>query len=135
MAGRQSTYVPCWIGAGELRADGYSHAILVAKLQEDMFRQSREVVARLEESDQSRKRLVEQTKEFRKSAPEDVRKAMGGLLKSYQGEIDSLSKRAKLAEAAFMAVYTPLSDAPDPVSVFDGLQSTQKRLRPTPRMP
>ena len=41
-----------------------------AELQDRMFRDSRELAERVEASDESRKRLVEQTKEFRKGASE-----------------------------------------------------------------
>jgi len=34
------------------------------------------------------------------------------LLKSFQGEVDALSKRSKNAESAFLNVYKKLSDIP-----------------------
>ena len=37
---------------------------------------------------------------------------MAPLLKSFQGEIDSLSKRSKNAEAAFLSIYKRLIDLP-----------------------
>lgn len=43
---------------------------------------------------------------------QDVRKLVAPLLKSFQGEVDALSKRSKNAEAAFLNVYKKLSDIP-----------------------
>ncbi|XP_060223882.1 protein CASP isoform X8 [Meriones unguiculatus] len=74
---------------------------------------------RQDESEQSRKRLIEQSREFKKNTPEDLRKQVAPLLKSFQGEIDALSKRSKEAEAAFLTVYKRLIDVPDPVPALD----------------
>ncbi|VCX20010.1 unnamed protein product, partial [Gulo gulo] len=41
---------------------------------------------RQDESEQSRKRLIEQSREFKKNTPEDLRKHVAPLLKSFQGE-------------------------------------------------
>uniref|UniRef100_A0A2K6MID3 Protein CASP n=2 Tax=Cercopithecidae TaxID=9527 RepID=A0A2K6MID3_RHIBE len=68
---------------------------------------------RQDESEQSRKRLIEQSREFKKNTPEDLRKQVAPLLKSFQGEIDALSKRSKEAEAAFLNVYKRLIDVPE----------------------
>ncbi|XP_063127081.1 homeobox protein cut-like 1 isoform X24 [Rattus norvegicus] len=50
---------------------------------------------------------------------QDLRKQVAPLLKSFQGEIDALSKRSKEAEAAFLTVYKRLIDVPDPVPALD----------------
>jgi homeobox protein cut-like len=39
-----------------------------------------------------------------------VRKAVAPILKSFQIEIDSLSKRSKAAEKAYLEIYRSLSD-------------------------
>uniref|UniRef100_A0A2I3HXN6 Protein CASP n=1 Tax=Nomascus leucogenys TaxID=61853 RepID=A0A2I3HXN6_NOMLE len=44
---------------------------------------------------------------------QDLRKQVAPLLKSFQGEIDALSKRSKEAEAAFLNVYKRLIDVPE----------------------
>jgi len=36
------------------------------------------------------------------------------LLKSYQEEVDNLTKRAKFGENAFLNIYQKLYEAPDP---------------------
>ncbi|ELR24051.1 protein casp, putative [Acanthamoeba castellanii str. Neff] len=60
-------------------------------------------------SSESRKKLAEATKM-------DVKlKSVGPLLKSYQEEIDRLTLRSSFAEKAFLALYKPLSELPDPV--------------------
>ncbi len=41
------------------------------------------------------------------------------LLKSYQSGIDALTKRAKIAENSFLAVYRTLAEAPDPYPLLE----------------
>jgi homeobox protein cut-like len=76
--------------------------------------------------------------------PDDQEKfsAIKGLLKAYQGEIDSLTRRSKMSETSFLNVYKLLSDAPDPYPLLDAavdqtvkvaearmMESEMKRLR------
>lgn len=84
---------------------------------------------RQDESEQSRKRLIEQSREFKKNTPEDLRKQVAPLLKSFQGEIDALSKRSKEAEAAFLTVYKRLIDVPDPVPALDVGQQLEIKVQ------
>ena len=63
----------------------------------------------------SRKRLAEQTREFRKLSADSQAEAIKPLLKSYQAEIDSLTKRAKSAENAVLSVQDRLQLANDPL--------------------
>ncbi|CAL1268846.1 unnamed protein product [Larinioides sclopetarius] len=44
----------------------------------------------------------------------DIRKAVVPLLKSFQAEVDSLSKRSKAAEAAFLTIYRTFIELPGP---------------------
>ncbi|GFR72905.1 homeobox protein cut-like 1 [Elysia marginata] len=88
-----------------------------------------ELANRQDESEGSRKRLVEQSREFKKNTPEDIRKIVAPLLKSFQVEIDSLSKRSKAAEASFLSVYKKLIDIPDPSPALEHAQSIQKRAQ------
>ena len=55
---------------------------------------------------------------------------MGALLKSYQEEIDRLTKRSKFSEQSFLAVYKALADIPDPVPALTALL-----VRPSPPLP
>lgn len=66
-------------------------------------------------SSESRKKLAEATKKFRGLAVDVKLKSVGPLLKSYQEEIDRLTLRSSFAEKAFLALYKPLSELPDPV--------------------
>ncbi|XP_013416522.1 protein CASP isoform X8 [Lingula anatina] len=96
-------------------------------LQKDLDTSATDLASRQDESDASRKRLVEQSRDFKKNTPEDIRKVVAPLLKSFQGEIDALSKRSKAAEAAFLSVYKKLIDIPDPVQVLEHALLLQKR--------
>ncbi|XP_052802049.1 homeobox protein cut-like 1 isoform X4 [Mya arenaria] len=100
------------------------------ELQKDLDTTATELASRQDESDTSRKRLVELSREFKRTTPEDIRKIVAPLLKSFQGEIDALSKRSKAAEASFLSVYKKLIDLPDPVPVLEyGLQLQKKAHR------
>jgi len=96
-------------------------------IQHDLDVTTTEIASRADESDQSRRKLVELSREFRKNTNEDVRKAVAPILKSFQGEIDSLSKRSKAAETAFLKIYRLLSELPDPVPALEYAQNLQKR--------
>ncbi|KAK2558324.1 Protein CASP, partial [Acropora cervicornis] len=71
-----------------------------------------ELADRQDESDTSRKKLVELSRDFKKNTPEDTRKKVAPLLKSFQAEIDALSKRSKASETAFLSIYKKLVDVP-----------------------
>lgn len=53
--------------------------------------------------------------------PDDTEKfsAIKVLLKAYQSEIDSLTRRSKMSETSFLNLYKLLSDAPDPYPLLD----------------
>lgn len=79
------------------------------------------IADRQEASAASRKQLATNTKNFKKSltdgtsiSPKDV----GGMLRAYQTEIDSITSRAKAAENSFISLYKALYDAPDPAEVL-----------------
>ncbi|KAK9805811.1 hypothetical protein WJX73_002612 [Symbiochloris irregularis] len=72
------------------------------------------IAERQEESSKQRKILADTTKEFRRGASSETLKAVGALLKSFQQEVDRLTNRAKAGEAAFLAVYERMYEAPDP---------------------
>lgn len=58
--------------------------------------------------------------EFKK-LPDEPEKfnAIKTLLKAYQSEIDSLTRRSKSSETAFLHVYKLLAEAPDPYPLLD----------------
>lgn len=67
----------------------------------------------------SRKKLAEQTREFKKLSSDSQPEAIKPLLKAYQSEIDSLTKRAKAAENAVLSVKDRLQGASDPYPIFE----------------
>uniref|UniRef100_UPI004038BEB3 uncharacterized protein LOC143384880 n=1 Tax=Callospermophilus lateralis TaxID=76772 RepID=UPI004038BEB3 len=56
------------------------------KLKRELDATATVLANRQDESEQSRKRLIEQSREFKKNTPEDLRKQVAPLLKSFQGE-------------------------------------------------
>ncbi|WVR00235.1 hypothetical protein IAU59_007377 [Kwoniella sp. CBS 9459] len=94
--------------------------INLSELQKSLDSTALELVENQKENLVGRKKLAEQTREFKK-LPDDAEKfsAIKVLLKAYQGEIDSLTRRSKMSETSFLNVYKLLSDAPDPYPLLD----------------
>ncbi|WWC91645.1 uncharacterized protein L201_006591 [Kwoniella dendrophila CBS 6074] len=94
--------------------------INLSELQKSLDSTALELVENQKENLVGRKKLAEQTREFKK-LPDDNEKfnAIKVLLKAYQGEIDSLTRRSKLSESSFLNVYKLLADAPDPYPLLD----------------
>ncbi|XP_059401077.1 homeobox protein cut-like 1 isoform X6 [Carassius carassius] len=99
------------------------------QLQKELDATAAALANRQDESEQSRKKLIDQSREFKKNTPEDLRKQIAPLLKGFQAEIDALSKRSKESEAAFLSVYKRLIDVPDPVSALEAGQQLQVTVR------
>ncbi|KAJ7995109.1 hypothetical protein DPEC_G00241160 [Dallia pectoralis] len=99
------------------------------QLQRELDSTATQLANRQDESEQSRKKLIDQSRDFKKNTPEDIRKQVAPLLKSFQGEIDALSKRSKEAEAAFLNVYKKFIDVPDPAPVLELSQQLQLKLQ------
>ncbi|THH32502.1 hypothetical protein EUX98_g1693 [Antrodiella citrinella] len=93
--------------------------INLAELQKTLDAQGVELVENQKESMMGRKALSEKTKDFKKISDDAKLNAVKGLLKSYQTEIDSLTKRSKFAETAFLSVYKVLAEAPDPYPLLE----------------
>ncbi|KAF8270277.1 CASP C terminal-domain-containing protein [Lactarius quietus] len=89
------------------------------ELQKTLDIQGLEVVENQKESVVGRKALADKTKDFKKIPDEEKVNAFKGLLKSYQTEIDSLTKRSKSAENAFLSLYKVLAEAPDPYPLLE----------------
>lgn len=70
----------------------------------------------------SKKRLADDTRSFERLSDAERLPAVPGLLKAYQTEISSLSKRAKFAEAALSELLKGLRDAPAPGAVQEELE-------------
>ncbi|KAM6970669.1 homeobox protein cut-like 1 [Aplochiton taeniatus] len=99
------------------------------QLQRELDATATALANRQDESEQSRKKLIDQSREFKKNTPEDLRKQVAPLLKGFQAEIDAVSKRSKESEAAFLNVYKRLIDVPDPVSVLEAAQQLQLKVQ------
>uniref|UniRef100_A0A8C1YDL3 Protein CASP n=1 Tax=Cyprinus carpio TaxID=7962 RepID=A0A8C1YDL3_CYPCA len=87
------------------------------------------LASRQDDSEQSRKKLIDQSRDFKKNTPEDLRKLVAPLLKSFQAEIDALSKRSKESETAFLNVYKRLIDVPDPVPALELSQQLHLKVQ------
>ncbi|XP_003968457.1 cut-like homeobox 1b isoform X4 [Takifugu rubripes] len=99
------------------------------QLQKELDATATQLANRQDESEQTRKKLIDLSREFKKNTPEELRKQVAPLLKSFQGEIDALSKRSKEAENAFLNVYKKIIDVPDPVPVLELAQQLQLKLQ------
>lgn len=67
-----------------------------------------------ETSQKNRRKLAENTRDFKKASSDEKLSLLNSLLKSYQEEVDNLTKRAKFGENAFLNIYQKLYEAPDP---------------------
>ena len=80
-----------------------------------------EIANSQEASTTSRKALAETTKAFRKLEDPEKLAGWGPLLKGYQQEIDSLTKRCKASDAAFLNMFKALRDIANPVTLLSTL--------------
>ena len=99
-----------------------------------------------ESSAKSRKKLSESVKHFKQQLKEQQNQASSTtsgdssaassstnantlkLMKSFQIEVDDLTKRAKSAESAFMSVYQHLFELPDVVPYLNACRYVQHKL-------
>ncbi|KIY94431.1 Protein CASP [Monoraphidium neglectum] len=77
-----------------------------------------------EQSTSSRRLLAEATKDWKRTSGE-AGKASGPMVKRYQEEVDSLTKRARHAESAFLELYQELYEAPDPAAALSAALEAQ----------
>jgi len=88
-----------------------------------------EITTRQDESDASRKQLIELIRTFKKTNSDETRSLVAPLLKHFQNEIDSLSKRSKAAEKAFFDIYKKFFDITDPVPTLEYCMENMKNLQ------
>lgn len=81
-----------------------------------------------ENSQKNRRKLAENTRDFRKASPEDKLSLFSSLLKGYQEEVDNLTKRAKFGENAFLNIYQKLYEAPDPYPALASIAEQDLKL-------
>jgi len=58
-------------------------------------------------------------RDFKRDNSEEIRSAVGPLVKAFQNEVDSLSRRSKTSEKAFFDIYKQLVDVADPTPILD----------------
>ncbi|CUA66883.1 Protein CASP [Saccharomyces cerevisiae S288c] [Rhizoctonia solani] len=93
----------------------------LSELRKRLDTQGLEIVDNQKESVVGRKALADKTKEFKKLPEEEKVEAFKGLLKAYQNEIDTLTKRCKSSDNAFLGVYKLLAEAPDPYPLLNSV--------------
>mmetsp|Transcript_74267 Transcript_74267/g.176929 ORF Transcript_74267/g.176929 Transcript_74267/m.176929 type:complete len:617 (+) Transcript_74267:59-1909(+) len=86
-----------------------------------------EIEERQNQALNAKKRLAEDTKNFKRLPDTERLAGVPELLKGYQVEIDALSKRAKFAEAAFAEILKKVREGPEPKAIEDHLQSLLSR--------
>ncbi|KAF9282592.1 hypothetical protein BGZ68_005868 [Mortierella alpina] len=87
-------------------------------IQQEMDNQSVELLEQQQQSLAGRKKLAELTREFKKVPDQEKLQQFKMLLRAYQGEIDSITKREKATAQAFLGVYNALGQAPDPAKLL-----------------
>jgi homeobox protein cut-like len=91
----------------------------LSNVQADLDEVATGITARQDESETSRKLLIELIRDFKKDNSEEVRSAVGPLVKAFQNEVDALSRRSKSSEKAFFDIYKQLVDVADPTPILE----------------
>lgn len=102
--------------------------INLPELQKTLDIQSLQLFSTQTQSLENRKRLAEQTKEFKKNANPEMAD-FKALLKEYQQEIDNINKRSKNAESAFLNLYKIFAEVPDPVIHFKKAMEQEQKMK------
>ncbi|KAI8329959.1 CASP C terminal-domain-containing protein [Chlamydoabsidia padenii] len=102
--------------------------IRLTTLQQDLDEQGLAIVDNQKDGLVSRKKLAEQTREFKKIPDDEKLQQLKGLLKGYQSEIDNITRRTKYAENSFLSIYKLLADAPDPTPLFEAAVESSAKL-------
>ncbi|XP_076048011.1 protein CASP-like isoform X5 [Oratosquilla oratoria] len=97
-------------------------------VQRELDEIASELATRQDESEMSRKKLIELSKDFKKTTPEDVRKQVAPLLRNFQSEIDNLNRRSKFAETSFLNVYKKVIDIADPMPTLEYCVGLEKKV-------
>ncbi|KAF9114262.1 hypothetical protein BGX27_011313 [Mortierella sp. AM989] len=111
-------------GTHKEEEDAFSAAVSVWRgiqlptIQNEMDKQHMEILEQQKQSLAERKKLAELTREFKKIPDQEKLQQFKILLKAYQGEIDSITKREKATSQAFSSVCNTLGQAPDPAKLL-----------------
>ena len=76
----------------------------LANVQKKLDEVAAEITTRQDESDSSRKVLIELLREFKKTNTDEVKQSVSPVVKSFQQEVDNLVKRSKAAEKGKISI-------------------------------
>ncbi|CAB3403145.1 unnamed protein product [Caenorhabditis bovis] len=79
--------------------------------------------ARQDDSEERRKRLVEESNAYRERTDKETRKPAIPLIKAFQQEFDGLIARSQAAESALIDICSQITNLPDPKSVLKGAEA------------
>ena len=128
-AGINSSHIQALLRSAQLALDHWKE-VDIEERRKGWETSTLEVANAQEASSASRKALAESTKSFRKLEDAEKLAGWGALLKGYQAEIDSLTKRSKAAELAFLGAFKALRDVPDPAPLLGSLVEEIEGLLP-----
>ncbi|KAL8675608.1 MAG: hypothetical protein Q9168_000120 [Polycauliona sp. 1 TL-2023] len=100
-------------------ADYCAPDINLTKLVPELDNTASDIVNHQREALISRKDLAQKTKDFRKLDDGSKLVEFKSLLKSYQTFIDLLTSQGKTTSAAFLQIYSSISEAPDPYPLLE----------------
>ena len=103
--------------------------IKFADLKQTLQAKCNEVANLQEESEASRKKLIEMSREFKRTTDESVRNQVAPLMKYFQKEIDSLLHRSKTGESCLLELLQKFVPLPAPDKLFFVLFNTMDTLR------
>ena len=99
-------------------------AIKFADLKQTLQAKCNEVANLQEESEASRKKLIEMSRDFKRNTEESVRNQVSPLMKYFQKEIDSLLHRSKTGEGCLLELLQNFVPLPAPDKLFSSLFNT-----------
>ena len=90
--------------------------------------QALEMRARHDATVSGRRALTEATKTFFKGTKAERASGLRALLKRYQEEVDTLTRRARSSDKAFRDLFRALIDAPDPAAALQSAADSERRV-------
>ncbi|UCS23697.1 uncharacterized protein HLK63_M08107 [Nakaseomyces glabratus] len=114
-------------------ADLWAKADLT-NLQKDLDTSILAIKDRESSSLESRKHLASETKVFKKLESDEKLNGINKIIKQYQQEIDSLTKRAKSAEQNLLDFYSKISEAPDPLPLLKNSADNVEKIEDSDKL-
>ena len=100
-----------------------------ADMKQTLQSRCNEVANMQEESETSRKKLIDMSREFKRTTDESVRNQVSPLMKYFQKEIDSLLHRSKTGESCLLELLQNFVPLPAPDKLFYALFNTVDSLK------